>query len=268
MIFDNFKTKTCEDCGYQHDVNMPECPKCGRTEENFLKKPVKNPLIFIDTPRLLIVLVIYLFTFIIIPIIAGMFIDSSNNLHLLILQLVIYLIGIFGICFTLKTYLKYFLKNFLHIESYAWGIIIGALMIGLSLGYSYLLTKLNIDTNSNQVGVETMVNQYQILSFFVVVIFGPIYEEFIFRVAIFDLFHKFNKVTAYIVTILLFVLVHLNFIGNNINPIAELAAIPSYLICSISLTFLYDRFGYSASLTAHILNNLVSYLLIVMSIAI
>lgn len=267
MSLKNFRTKTCDQCGYSHDINMPECPSCGRSEENFLKKPLKNPLLLIDTPRLLIVLCIYVVTFFVLPIIAATFIDVSNNyLNLLILQLVIYLLGIILISFTLKTYLKYFFKNFLRVESYAWGIIIGAIMIGLSIAYSYLISKFDIPTNSNQESVQNMVLNYKILSFFVVVIFGPMYEELIFRVAVYDLSMKVNKVFGYFVTIILFVLIHINFLGKDINWISEAAAIPSYLICSIALCFLYDKFGYSASLTAHILNNLLSFILIIMNI--
>ena len=73
---------------------------------------------------------------------------------------------------------------------------------------------------------------------------------------------KYGKVFAYIVSILIFILVHLNFIGENINFIAEIAAVPGYFVGASLLCLAYDKGGISSSIIAHILNNLFGFIIV------
>ena len=49
--------------------------------------------------------------------------------------------------------------------------------------------------------------------------------------------------------------------GENIDLIAEYAAIPSYFIGAAVLCLAYDQGGLSSSIIAHIMNNLLGYIL-------
>ena len=67
-----------------------------------------------------------------------------------------------------------------------------------------------------------------------------------------------NVFLAYIVTSLVFGLIHFNFFATGDALINELLNLPSYVISGFLLTLAYDKFGFACSSVAHIVNNLFS----------
>ena len=123
-----------------------------------------------------------------------------------------------------------------------------------------------VPVNSNQVTVESTVKNAPVLSFFVVVLFGPIFEEFVYRVGLMGIGIKFSekygKVFAYLISIVIFILIHLSLFGENINYISEIAAIPQYFVGAFFLCLAYEKGGLSSSIIAHILNNLFGFIMV------
>ena len=82
------------------------------------------------------------------------------------------------------------------------------------------------------------------------------------RVGLFTLAKRFNHVLAYIVTALVFGLIHFNWAafgaGDSALLINELLNLPDYVLAGLIMCALYDKCGFAASATAHIVNNCVS----------
>ena len=88
-------------------------------------------------------------------------------------------------------------------------------------------------------------------------IIGPICEEFAYRVGLFNLGMRINRLTAYLFATVVFGLIHM----HDFASVNEWLNFPSYLIAGGILAFTYDRFGLSASITAHVVNNLYAVIL-------
>lgn len=111
----------------------------------------------------------------------------------------------------------------------------------------------------NQVGVNQLLTS-SIWSTFIVVVFGPVVEEIIFRhILIGQLAEKIPLPIAYVLSVLLFGLIHVKTFS-----LARLWEIKQYLVIGAVFSALYirtqKRLAYP--LAAHVLNNLCSTLLV------
>ena len=109
--------------------------------------------------------------------------------------------------------------------------------------------------NENELQSRAIIDTYPILSILVLGIIGPICEELTYRLGMFSLIGRINRVLAYIITSLVFALMHMNF-SSNANIVVELLNLPSYIFAGVAFCFAYDKFSLPCSLTAHTLNNL------------
>ena len=94
-------------------------------------------------------------------------------------------------------------------------------------------------------------------------VIGPICEEFTYRIGLFSLTKRLSRVAAYIITPLVFGFIHFGWgsIATGGDAlIIELLNIPDYILAGVIFAFLYDRFGIGASTTAHVMNNLLSFI--------
>lgn len=122
--------------------------------------------------------------------------------------------------------------------------------------------------NDNESALDSIIVIYPIISLIIFGIVGPICEELTYRVGLFESLKKLckSKVPAYIVTMIIFALIHFAFesvtafvlTGDPAYMINELLNIPLYLSAAFVFTFLYDRIGFAASTNCHIFNNLLS----------
>ena len=273
MNNDIFKRTFCEKCNFAYDSHLESCPKCKEKNYNFIQKRCKNPLFFLDLLRCIAIVFVWLILMYVLPTIISLIAQSispgviKTTEYTLWLQFGVYIAGLSGFTIILWHYKSMIFKDFKNWKNIVIGLIAGILIVCLSQLVSYLIYDLGqVEINSNQVEVSSMVKDAPALAFFIIVIFGPIFEEIIFRVGLMGIGMKFNekygKVFAYIVSILIFILIHLNFIGENINFIAEIAAVPGYFIGATLLCLAYDKGGISSSIIAHIVNNLVSFILV------
>lgn len=116
-----------------------------------------------------------------------------------------------------------------------------------------------ISSNLNESTLESISKAYTIPALFMFGIIAPIVEELTYRVGLFSLCSRKGKTFAYTVTIIVFTLIHIEFFTSNI--LIELLNIPFYCFAAATFCFLYDKYGFAASTTAHIMNNVVSILL-------
>ena len=141
-------------------------------------------------------------------------------------------------------------------------------LIGLGLGILLIIVEivLNIiigmfyqgEQNGNQAIVETLFKSYPTLSFIIMCVIGPFCEEITYRVGLFDLLKRKNKVLAYVVEVLVFAFIHIQFTDTTLA--AELASFPVYLAIGYFLTLAYDKFDLPASYMAHLFLNTISFI--------
>ena len=126
------------------------------------------------------------------------------------------------------------------------------------------------ETSSNQSLVRDITIAYPALSIIFFCFVGPLCEELTYRVGLFGLMRRVNRVAAYFVAIFFFAFVHFDissilviFTKQDVSFfIKELWNFPSYLIGAAVLVFVYDFWGFGASSFTHVLNNLIGILLI------
>ncbi len=121
---------------------------------------------------------------------------------------------------------------------------------------------LNISDNANESGITSIVKAYPILSLLIFGLVGPICEEITYRIGLYSSLRRVNKYLAFALTIVIFAFIHFDFtvlVGNNQQAlINEFLNLPYYLFAAFVFCFLYEKYGFAASLSAHITNNLVS----------
>ena len=125
-------------------------------------------------------------------------------------------------------------------------------------------------SSGNQELVIRIVIAYPALSIIVMAFIGPLCEELTYRVGLFGLLRRWNRLAAYLIGIFVFAAIHFDvsalLTGLTSNDwsglINELWNFPSYLIAGGVLVATYDLFGFGASSFAHVLNNLYSIIAI------
>ena len=163
---------------------------------------------------------------------------------------------------TLWKYLKSILKTFKVVSAIGWGALAFLVMLLLLKGWTIIKDLLPEPKylNGNEQGIRDMIRNYPTIAFFVVCVLAPICEELTYRVGLFSLCKRKNRVLAYVVTCIVFTLLHVKYTDTDFY--SEIIAVPSYLIGAIVLTCSYDYFGLPGSLTTHIINNVINYIVI------
>ena len=111
-----------------------------------------------------------------------------------------------------------------------------------------------IDTSSNEAGVRNVIDVYPVASIFILGIIGPFCEELAYRVGLFGLLKRVNRVLAYVVTGLVFGFLHFDFRSPDI--VNEFIFLPTYIFPGIAFAVAYDLFGFPCCWLAHTTNNL------------
>ena len=158
-----------------------------------------------------------------------------------------------------------FVRPFKSWQTYIFGALaFGALFI-FDLLYSNLVVPENIGDNQNQQLVIDITKAFPVLSIIVFGVVGPVCEELTYRVGLFGFLRRWNRVAAYIIGALFFAFIHFSLEsvlkivaeGTMEYFIIELWNIPAYIVCGFVLVATYDLFGFGASTVAHILNNVI-----------
>ena len=158
---------------------------------------------------------------------------------------------------------KTLFKQFLDIELIARGLLMGLLVMLIpSLYFCFVNLSDGYTVNNNETTIRTIVNLFPACTLLFAGVLGPVCEEFTYRVGLYGLLKKKNKILAYIITSLVFAFIHFDF-TSFVSPSAlaiELVNLPAYLLSGIILTYTFDRYGFAAGCIAHMLNNIVSLL--------
>jgi membrane protease YdiL (CAAX protease family) len=129
---------------------------------------------------------------------------------------------------------------------------------------------IEIAINDNQSSINTMLTAHPILIIIMVTIFAPIVEEIAYRQGLFESVRFRSRVWAYVVTIIVFSLIHFGWLGsfydtdtqtwgvNMDTLITELIALPSYMGGAAVLSYVYDHENnVISSMFVHGLYNLI-----------
>ena len=156
-----------------------------------------------------------------------------------------------------------FFNEFKKIMPYLIGLFACFAMIGFEQIYFLLYTYAPFDiVGSNQQSIALTVQQNPAIMAITTVILAPFVEELTYRVGLFNLCKTRSKLFAYIIAPLVFALIHIDFLAGQ-EFVKELIVLPTYLFSAYTLTYIYDKYGFSASLFAHIMNNLISVLILI-----
>ncbi len=158
-----------------------------------------------------------------------------------------------------------FLKSFKGWKPYVAAAIGFSAILVFNITYNSILNILNvsISDNANESSLNTMVTDFPFTSIVIFALVGPVVEELTYRVGLFSLLKRVHISLAYIVTIIVFTLIHFDFTTSNLTN--ELLNIPFYAFAAGTFCFLYHRYGLASSAAAHITNNLFSVLATIIS---
>ena len=156
-------------------------------------------------------------------------------------------------------------KEFLTDLGYGGMLVCVSLIVNIFFNLIGKMFHLNVEENANETGIDSIVSIFPILSLIIFGIIGPICEEFTYRLGLFSLLKRANRILPYILTALIFGFIHFDFncltSGNGALIINEFLNLPSYLAAGLTLCFIYEKRGFGGSCVAHITNNVISIIL-------
>lgn len=169
-----------------------------------------------------------------------------------------YLVLIIFLLLILFKDLQILCQSFKKYQAYIAGFVCLIAIFAFNFCYNIFLStvKTPIQDNVNQAGLMSLEDKYPILAFIIFGIIGPICEELAYRVGLFSFFKKKSRVLAYIATIIIFALIHFNYSDKYLMN--EILNLPFYAFAAFAFSYTYDKYGLAGSLTAHILNNVIS----------
>ena len=163
----------------------------------------------------------------------------------------------------LTTRRKPFFASFKRPVDYAFGAAYFGALVATSMIVGMIVNIFHSGgTNDNQTAAVSIVNNYPIFAFFILCLMGPICEEMTYRMGLFSFLKRINIILAFVLSALVFAFIHFNPESSNI--IDELWALPSYIVPGVILAVAYYHRGPACSMTAHILYNLMSFLMILL----
>ena len=159
--------------------------------------------------------------------------------------------------------LKVLVKKFCDWKGDLFGLAFGAALILVTIAYGLIINQfIDPGTNNNEVAAESMIVAYPALSIIILGILGPICEEITYRYGLFSLLDKKSKILAYILTPIIFAIIHFDFTGDLK---IELLNLPTYIIAGVGLCFAHDKFGFNTAIIAHVTNNLYAIIVTLIS---
>ncbi len=257
-----FSNKKCDKCGKSYDPALKKCPHCNEENPGLSRKlyPVNDP-----APVLKEILFFGIGCFglqiiaTLIALIAGKFLDPTSLEYKTIGNYTAYGVLFLILSLLVFSYWKSIGKVFLNKRTYL-GIAVGIVLIGFNLAYSAILSHAGIGSNENQKDLIEVVTSSPALGVILLGIIGPICEEITYRLGLFDLLKRAHIAIAYVACAIIFGFIHFDFT----NPtMVEWLNIPNYVICGAILCFANDRLGIGASMIAHVMNNMLSIVMII-----
>lgn len=263
------KSKKCPNCGAYYDPTLEKCPKCYKHNELYLNREVSTSIAYFH-PISQIGLFLAGFSLcgmLVAEYICSLFLSSiaDEGLRQALYMTIVYLMMLIGLAtIVLTTRRKYFFSKYKRPLDYIYGIgyAITLIFVG-SLIANFVSIFHEVADNANQTAASVFANNYPILAFFVMGILGPICEELTYRVGLYSFLRRFNKYIAIAITAIVFGLIHFDF--TAIDIVEELWALPTYIGCGLVLTIAYEHRGPACSMTAHLIYNVIAFLITLMA---
>ena len=140
-------------------------------------------------------------------------------------------------------------------EPYVVGIAIGITVISLDNAYIRLINLFyHSGTSGNEEAVRKTIDYYPVAAIFIVGLIGPLCEELTYRTGLFGLLRKWHRIPAYIISGIIFGLIHFKYTSPDI--LQEFLYLPTYIVPGLLFSVAYDLYGLPCSYIAHITNNL------------
>ena len=259
------KNKKCPNCETYYDPTLEKCPGCHKHNELYLNRELNDKIAYMH-PIAQIGLFLAGFSLVgmlIAELICALFIRqiADDGIKRVLLLLSTYLLMFAGLStIVLTTRRKHFFKKYRNGLDYVYGIGYAITVILAASAVGALLSLFHTAAdNNNQTAAIEIAKSYPLLAFFVIGFLGPICEELTYRVGLYSFFRRINKYLAFAITILVFALIHFDFMADDI--INELWALPSYIISGFVLTLAYEHRGPACSMTAHVVYNIIAFCL-------
>ena len=261
------KNKKCPNCESYYDPTLEKCPICHKDNELYANRGLRDSIMFYHTAAQ-IGLFLAGFSFVgmlVSEFISALFVygladKTLKNALVLLFTYLLMFAALLTICFTSRE--RIFIKKFKRPADYTLGLAYAGAVFGVSLLIGMITSIFYKDTNTNQAAAESLIGNYPIIAGFVICIIGPICEELTYRVGLYSFLRRINKVLAFIVTVIIFTLIHFDFTAENM--IGELWALPSYIACGAIFTMAYDHHGPACSIIAHMAYNTTAFLAVIM----
>lgn len=281
-----FGKTNCEQCGGRYDSELPSCPNCGTKSREDAVQGYREMTILPFARQIALFLMGWLGFQVLALVVSQIdFVIAMGNhpswgeAELIEFDKSIAHVGpvhfiTYALLFAILSLIvwdgwKKNLRSFLQIRSVLIGMGIFVGLLAFSMIYSIILNAIlaaaggNYEPNGNENTIQDIVAGFPLVSFLVFGLVGPVCEELTYRVGLFSFFGRFGKVAAYLASALVFALIHFDFgsFGDPSALVVELYNLPSYLAAGILLSVAYHKGGFSASVIAHVLNNVLSVLL-------
>lgn len=171
--------------------------------------------------------------------------------------------------------IKRFLKEFKNPKIWINALIGIAMIYAANYIISLLLFIINpsMSDNNNEASLDSILKIFPIQGFLMTVILAPFAEEMTYRIGLFSALKRVNLILAFIVTALVFGLIHFDLSGviqgfntgteeSRKYAINELCNLPLYCSAGFVLAYIYHKSNSIASpFLAHLTNNLISFLI-------
>lgn len=117
-------------------------------------------------------------------------------------------------------------------------------------------------TSENQALLEVLISDHLILMFIASVILAPIFEELLFRGAVFAWIYEIHPILAHVVSGFVFGFVH---VMNAVlsGNVGEIVQVFSYFFMGLGLSYLYEKTdNIYVPMITHAVNNLIAVILV------
>ena len=263
-----FGRKNCSECGSNYDIVEATCPACGHENDEFIARGISKTVIWLPIYTQILLFVIGWAGLMALGVIVELIIIYVPNTlrdvdKLMLINTIRYLGVAMGMTGLLIPHLKKFKLHFSKAKPYLLGLAGGAALIAAQIIINIVIQAIRpTPENANQTAVENFISYYPLLSILVIGILGPVIEELTYRLGLFTFLKRANKILAYILTVLIFALIHFDFFAGSAEAyITELLNLPSYIAAGFLLCLWYDKFGLASSIVAHSFNNLYSIIM-------
>ena len=258
--------KKCEKCGLDYDVVLDECPNCHQHNIDIEKQRIPQNIFWLPIP-LQIGMFLLGFAFAGLLLMASIYMACFSSIRDESLRKFVSTCFAYGTIFIVMLVIIGFnskgIKKFLiDWKGYLWGLAFMALLFLGSYILAVIVENIVKNPNINQANIELYTKRYPAISIIVLGIIGPVVEECAYRMGLFSFLRRLNRIAAYVITIIVFSLIHFSFTAENIQ--IELLNLPSYLFGGLIFTIAYEMKGPMCSITAHVIYNVLNLSLIVL----